>query len=110
LLSYVVIIVMFFILHQNIQSSEIVLFIALSLGFIVFLSITYILKHRITKSFLQLFGTKIYIILFSISIFFVAYDYYNTYQIYQSSISEYLSQNILGQEILPNDTYVFTGE
>jgi len=83
---------------------------ALSLGFIVFISLTLIFKHRITKSFRQLFGTKIYIILFIISIALTAYDYSNIHKDYQASFQDYLAQNFLGQDKIPTDEYVFTGK
>lgn len=86
------------------------LLFALVLGFIIFLSLTLIMKHRITKSFRTLLGTKIYLILLICSLIFTAYDYYQVHQEFNASLQEYISQNFLGQEILPTDGYVFTGE
>jgi len=109
-LSFIVTIIIFFMFQYNTGSPEIMLVFALSLGFIVFISLTFIFKHRITKSFWQLFGTKIYIILLVLSIALTAYDYYNVRQDYQASLKDYLAQNFLGQERIPTDGYVFTGE
>jgi hypothetical protein len=83
---------------------------ALVLGFIVFLSLTFIFKHRITKSFRALLGTKIYLILLIVSIALTAYDYYQVHKEFNASFQDYIAQNFLGQETIPTNGYVFTGE
>lgn len=110
ILSFIVAIIIFFMFQYNTWSPEVMLVFALSLGFIVFISLTFIFKHRITKSFRQLFGTKIYIILLIISIALTAYDYSNVQKDYQASFKDYLAQNFLGQDRIPTDGYVFTWE
>ncbi len=110
ILSFIVAIIIFFMFQYNTWSPEVMLVFALSLGFIVFISLTFIFKHRITKSFRQLFGTKIYVILLIISIALTAYDYSNVHNDYQASFKDYLAQNFLGQDRIPTDGYVFTGE
>ncbi len=110
IISFAVAIIIFFMFQYNSGAIEIMLLFALVLGFIVFMSLTLIFKHRITKSFWALTGTKIYLILLIISLVLTAYDYYQVHKEYQSSFSDYIAQNFLGQDRIPTDGYIFTGE
>jgi len=110
IISFMVAIAIFFMFQYNNAAVEVMLVFALVLGFIVFLSLTLMFKHRITKSFWKLLWTKIYLILLIISIAFTAYDYYQVHRDLNATFQEYIAQNFLGQEILPIDWYVFTGE
>lgn len=110
IISFLVAIIIFFMFQYNTASPEIMLVFALSLGFIVFISLTFIFKHRITKTFRALIGTKIYIILLVLSIALTAYDYYHVHKDYQASFQDYIAHNFLGQDVIPHDGYVFTGE
>lgn len=110
IISFLVAIVIFFMFQHNSGAIKVILVFALVLGFIVFLSLTLIFKHRITKSFWALLGTKIYLILLIISLALTAYDYYQVYKNFNASFQDYIAQNFLGQERIPTDGYVFTGE
>ncbi|MEI7557971.1 MAG: hypothetical protein WCJ45_03980 [bacterium] len=72
--------------------------------------LTLIAKHRFTKRFRSLIGTKLYLIFLLVSIALTAYDYYQIHQDYNASIQDYLAQNFLGEERIPTDGYVYTGE
>ncbi|HBB04955.1 TPA: hypothetical protein DCZ39_09045 [Patescibacteria group bacterium] len=109
-ISFMVVIVIFFMFQYNSAAMEVMALFAFVLGFIVFLSLTLIFKHRFTKSFRALLGTKIYLILLVCSLGFVAYDYYQVNQDFNSSFQDYIAQNFLGEETIPTDGYVFTGE
>lgn len=110
IISFAVAIIIFFMFLYTSGAVEVMLFFSLILGFIVFLSLTFIFKHRITKSFRALLWTKIYLILLIVSFALTAYDYYQVHKEYQASFSDYIAQNFLGQEKIPTDGYVFTGE
>ena len=110
ILSLLVALGIFLMFQSTNGSPEIMIVFALSLGFIVFISITFMFKHRITKNFWRLVGTKLYIILLIISIVFTAYDYYQTQKNLGASFQDYIGQNFLGLEKLPTDIYVFTWE
>lgn len=96
--------------QYNSAAIEVMLVFSLVLGFIVFMSLTFIFKHRITKSFWALLGTKIYLILLICSLVLTAYDYYQVHKEFNASFQDYIGQNLLGQEKIPTDGYVFTGE
>ena len=110
IVSFIVAIVIFFMFQYNSAAIEVMMLFAFVLGFIVFLSLTLILKHRITKSFWALLGTKIYLILLVVSLALTAYDYYQVHKDFNSTFQDYIGQNLLGQERIPTDGYVFTGE
>ena len=110
LISYIVAIIIFFIFKTDGASQEIILIFAVIIGFVVFILMTLLFKHRINKRFRALVGTKIYLVLLIISLVFTAYDYYQVHKDYSASFQDYLAQNFLGQEMIPTDGYVFTGE
>jgi hypothetical protein len=110
IISFIIAIVIFFMFQYNSAAIEVMMLFAFILGFIVFLSLTLIFKHRITKSFWALLGTKIYLILLVVSLALTAYDYYQVHKDFNSTFQDYIGQNFLGQERIPTDGYVFTGE
>lgn len=110
IISLLVAAAIFFVFSSNYGSPEIMIVFSLSLGFILFISITFMFKDRISTSFWRLLGTKLYIIFLIVSIAFTAYDYYHTHKDLGASFQDYIGQNLLGQELLPTDGYVFTGE
>ncbi len=110
IISFIVAIIIFFMFQYNSGSIEVMLVFALVLGFIVFLSLTLMFKHRITKSFRALLWTKIYLILLVCSLALTAYDYYQVHKEFNSSFQDYMAQNFLGEEKIPTNGYVFTGE
>jgi len=110
IISWIVAILIFFMFQYNSAAIEVMLVFALVLGFIVFLSLTLMFKHRITKSFRALLWTKIYLILLACSLILTAYDYYQVHKEFNSSFQDYIAQNFLGQERIPTDGYVFTDE
>lgn len=110
LISFAVAIVLFFMFPYAPIASQVLLLGSVLVGFIVFVILTLIFKHRITKGFWRLIGTKIYLILLLISIALTAYDYYQVHIDFNASIQDYLAQNILGEERIPTDSYVYTGE
>lgn len=110
IIGFLITVVIFFMLQYNSGSIEAMLVLALVLGFIVFLSLTMIFKHRITKSIRSLIGTKIYLILLIISIALTAYDYYQMHKEFDATFQDYIAQNFLGQERIPTGGYIFTGE
>ena len=110
IISFIIAIGIFFMFQSNNVAGEVIVLFALILGFIVFLSLTFIFKHRITKSFRALLGTKIYLILLICSLVFVAYDYYQVHKDFNASFQDYIAQNLLGQKTIPINGYVFTGE
>ncbi|MEI7563945.1 MAG: hypothetical protein WCJ39_10360 [bacterium] len=67
-------------------------------------------KHRITKRFWSLVGTKLYLILLIVSLALTAYDYYQVHKDFNATFQDYIAQNFLGEERIPTDGYVFTGE
>lgn len=95
--------------YDNITLEALVLW-ASFLGFLIFVVLTLIAKHRFTKRFRSLIGTKLYLIFLLVSIALTAYDYYQIHQDYNASIQDYLAQNFLGEERIPTDGYVYTGE
>lgn len=110
IISFIVAIIIFFMFQYNSGAIEVMLVFALVLGFIVFISLTFMFKHRITKSFRTLLGTKIYLILLIVSLALTAYDYYQVHTEFNASFQDYIAQNFLGQDVIPKDGYVFTGE
>lgn len=110
IISFIIAIIIFFMFQYNTGAIEVMLVFALVLGFIVFISLTFIFKHRITKGFFSLLWTKVYLILLIVSIALTAYDYYQVHKEFNASFQDYMAQNFLGQQILPKDGYVFTGE
>lgn len=110
IISFLVAVIIFFMFLYNSGAVEVMLLFALILGFIVFMSLTLIFKHRITKSFRALLGTKVYFILMIVSLVLTGYDYYQVHKEYQTNFSDYIAQNFLGQEMIPTDGYVYTGE
>ncbi len=102
---------MVFYMFQNTGFSlELLFSFAFVSGFIVFLLLTLIFKHRIHKKFWSLIGTKIYIILLIVGLALATYSYYTVYKQYNASFQDYIGQKILGQDRLPSDGYVFTGK
>ena len=110
IISLIIAIAIFFMLQYSSSAIEVMLLLAFVLGFIVFLSLTLMFKHRITKSFWALVGTKLYLVLLICSLALTAYDYYQVHQDFNASFEDYIAQNFLGQERIPTDWYVFTGE
>lgn len=95
IISLLVAAAIFFVFSSNYGSPEIMIVFSLSLGFILFISITFMFKDRISKSFWRLLGTKLYIIFLIVSIAFTAYDYYHTQQDLGASFQDYIGQNLL---------------
>lgn len=83
---------------------------AVLVGLIIFVLITIMYRHRFTKRFWALIGTKIYLVLLIGSIWWIAYDYAQTYTSYHATIQDYFAQHLLWEERIPTNTYVFTGE
>jgi len=110
IVSLIIAIIIFFIFQSNAAAIEVMLLFAFVLGFIVFLSLTLMFKHRITKSFWALIGTKIYLILLICSLALTAYDYYQVHKDFNATFQDYIAQNFFWQERIPTDGYVFTGE
>lgn len=110
IISFVVAIIIFFMFQYNSAAVEIMLLFAFVLGFIVFLSLTLVFKHRITKSFWKLLGTKIYLILLIVSLGLTIHDFYQVHRDFGATFQDYIGQNFLGQERIPTDEYIFTGE
>jgi len=110
IISFLIAILIFFISFSTSSATQAMLLLAIIIGFVLFVIITLIFNHRFTKRFRALAGTKIYIILLICSIALTAYDYYHVHKEYNASIHDYIAQNFLGQEALPTDGYVFTGE
>lgn len=110
LISLAIAIAAFFMAQYNGTAREVILLGAVIIWCVVFVLLTLISKHRISKRFRALLGTKIYIVLLLASIVLVAYDYYKVYTNFNASFQDYLAQNILGQEKIPTDWYVFTGK
>ena len=63
IISWIVAIIIFFMFQYNSAAIEVMMLFAFILWFIIFLSLTLIFKHRITKSFWALLGTKIYLMI-----------------------------------------------
>lgn len=91
-------------------SEAMIALFAVVIGFVIFIILTLIFKHRITKWFWRLIGTRLYILLLIWAIGLTAFDYYQAYNDYQVTIRDYLAQNLLGEEMMPSDGYVFTGQ
>ena len=106
----IVSLLVFFLFPYTSISLWVLLFSSIIIGFIIFVLLTLSFKHRITKWFWTLVGTKIYLILLLASFALTAYDYYQVHQDFNASIQDYLAQNILGEERIPTNGYVFTGE
>ncbi|MEI6118327.1 MAG: hypothetical protein WCP92_03645 [bacterium] len=45
-----------------------------------------------------------------VSLVFTAYDYYQVHKDFNATFQDYIAQNFLGEERIPTDGYVFTGE
>ena len=110
LIGLIVAIIGFFIFPYNSIAIEVVFLCSVIIGFIVFILLTLMVKHRVTKRFWALIGTKIFLILLLCGIAATAYDYYQIHKDFNASIGDYLAQNFLGQSRIPTDGYVFTGE
>ncbi len=110
IVSLLVALGIFLIFQTPLASPELMGTFALSIGFIVFVSLTLIWKHRITKKFWKLIWTRLYIVVLLISVAMTAYDYYQVQQTYDITIQDYIWHNFLGQEIIPSDDYLFTGQ
>ena len=110
IMGLIVAIIGFYFFPYNSIAIEVVFLGSVVIGFIVFLLLTLMVKHRVTKKFWALIGTKIFLILLLCGIAATAYDYYQIHKDFNASIGDYLAQNFLGQERIPTDGYVFTGE
>jgi len=108
IISFFIAIAVFFLLPVHALAA--MMLIALVVGFIVFVIFTGSLRHRFTKGFRRLWGTKLYILLLIGSMAFTAVDYYTVYHNYSASIQDYIAQNLFGEERIPTDGYVFTGQ
>lgn len=110
IVGFIVTIIIFFMFPYNSVAIRVVLLYALILWFVVFLLLTIGFKHRISKWFWSLRGTRIYLILLVFAVALTAYDYFQVHNDFNASFEDYLAQNLLGQETIPTDGYVFTGE
>lgn len=110
LLSLIVAAIIFFMFQYKSATIEVMFLLAIIIGFIVFVIVTLIFKHRITKWFWSLLWTKLYIILLIIGLAWTAYGYYKVHTEFNASLTDYLAQNLLGEERIPTDIYVYTGE
>jgi len=110
IISVLVAIIIFFMFQSNGTAIQVIALIAVVLWFIVFLGLTLMFKHRITKRFWSLVGTKLYLILLIVSLALTAYDYYQVHKDFNATFQDYIAQNFLGEERIPTDGYVFTGE
>lgn len=109
-ISLLVVAFVFFIFPYTTIAFEVRIFCSIIIGFIIFVFLTLSFKHRISKRFWKLFGTKLYILLILASIVWIAYNYYQIHQDFNATIQDYLAQNFLGQERIPTNGFVFTGE
>ncbi len=109
-ISLMITVIFFFLFQFNGVAMQVILLFAIVLGFVVFIILTLISKHRITKRFRTLAWTKIYLILLVCSLALTAYDYYQVHQDFGASLQDYVAQNIFGQERIPTNGYVFTGQ
>jgi multisubunit Na+/H+ antiporter MnhB subunit len=105
-----VVMIIFSLIYYPTISLQPLLVIALVVGWSIFSLLTLISKHRITKGFWTLIGTKIYLILLVVSLVLTAYDYYQIHRDYDASFEDYVRQTLLGQEKIPTNGYIFTGE
>ena len=110
IVGLIVAIIGFYFFPYNSIAIEVMFFGSVVIGFIVFVLLTLMVQHRVTKGFWALIGTKIFLILLLCGIAATAYDYYHIHKDFNASIGDYLAQNFLGQERIPTDGYVFTGE
>jgi hypothetical protein len=110
IISFLVGLFFFFMFPYTSVSLAVIIFFSIIIWLLVFIILTILFKHRITKGFRSLIGTRIYLILLLCSIVYTWYDYYQAYTNYQSSIGDYLGQNFLLQEKIPTDGFVYTGE
>jgi hypothetical protein len=110
IISFLVGLFFFFMFPYTSVSLAVIILFSIVIWLLVFIILTLLFKHRITKWFRSLIGTRIYLILLLCSIVFTWYDYYQAYTNYQSSIGDYLGQNFLLQEKIPTNGFVYTGE
>ena len=110
LIGFAMTIIAFFLFPYRGSALEVILLSAVIVGCIVFILLTLIFKHRITKGFWALWWTKIYIILLICCLALTAYNYYQVHQNFNSSFKDYIAQNLLGKATIPTDGYIFTGE
>lgn len=109
-ISLIVTLFVLFMFQYHTIATEILLLCSFIVWFVVFILLTLSFKHRITKKFWTLWGTKIYLILLLAGLLFTAYDYYQVHKDFSASIQDYLAQNILWEERIPTDEYIFTGK
>lgn len=110
IISIIVALLIFLLFRHNGGAAAVMAFFAWVLWFIVFLSLTLMFKHRFTKSFWKLIGTKIYLALLVVSLITTILNYAQVHKDFDASFQDYIAQNFLGQERIPVDGYVFTGE
>jgi len=110
IISFLVVIFCFFMFPYTSVSLAVIILFSIIIWLLVFIILTLLFKHRITKGFRSLIGTRIYLILLLCSIVFTWYDYYQAYTDYQASIEDYFGQNFLLQDKIPMDGFVYTGE
>lgn len=110
LFSFAVGIIIFFMFQYKNTTPEVMLFIALAIGFIAFFLLTRIFKHQGSKRFWKLWGTKVYILLLIVSLIWIGFSYSKVRKEFNASLTDYIAQNLLGEERIPTDGYVFTGE
>jgi len=109
-ISFLIIVGIFLLFQYNSTTIETILLFSILLWFIVFITLTLLLKDRFTKWFFALLGTKIYILLFVCSSTLVAYDYHQVNKELPLSFWAYITQNFLGKNPTHSQEYVFTGE
>lgn len=110
IISIIVALLIFLLFRHNGGAAAVMAFFAWVLWFIVFLSLTLMFKHRFTKSFWKLIGTKIYLAILVVSLVTTILNYAQVHKDFDASFQDYIAQNFLGQERIPVDGYVFTGE
>ncbi|MEI6672182.1 MAG: hypothetical protein WCL02_02215 [bacterium] len=110
IISLLVVVFAFIIFPYTTIALEVRIFCSIIIGFIIFLFLTLSFKHRIHKGFWKLIGTRLYMFLLLVSIAGIAYNYYQIHQDFNATIGDYLAQNFLGQERIPTNGFVFTGE
>ncbi len=103
-------IALFWIFSASFANLAIVALDSILIGFVLFIILTRIYRHRFTKRFWALIGTKIYILLIVGGLGWIGLDYAQIYKDYHASFQDYVAQNIFGEERIPTDGYVFTWE
>lgn len=102
MLSFLTAGIMFGLFASHATSFTLLFLFSLSVGFIVFISLTLLFKYRIHKRFRSLLWTKIYVGVLVVALVFTGYEYYQTFTTHSISLPNYIASSLFWRTLPPS--------